>query len=58
MTTIDTQSSSEINASSEVRVPRQDWEAEFQRMAENGDDALLDTDAPSLTTWDETEWEW
>ena len=41
-----------------VRVPRQGWEEQFQRMAENGDDALLDADAPSLTSWDETEWEW
>ena len=41
-----------------VRVPRQGWEEQYQRMAENGDDALLDGDIPSLTKWDETEWEW
>ena len=41
-----------------VRVPRQGWEEQFQRMAENGHDALLDADAPALTRWDETEWEW
>ena len=41
-----------------VRVPRQGWEAQFQRMAENGDDALVDSDIPSMTKWDETEWEW
>ena len=41
-----------------MRVPRQGWEERSQRMAENGDDALLDGDIPSLTKWDETEWEW
>ena len=41
-----------------VRVPRQDWEEQFQRMAEKGDDALVDGDVPSITKWDETEWEW
>jgi antitoxin MazE len=41
-----------------VRVPRQGWEEQYQRMAENGDDALLEGDIPSLTKWDETEWEW
>jgi len=41
-----------------VRVPRQGWEEQYQRMAENGDDALLDGDIPSMTKWDETEWEW
>ena len=38
-------------------LPRQGWEEQYQRMAENGDDALLDADV-SLTEWDETEWEW
>lgn len=41
-----------------VRVPRQGWEEQFQRMAENGDDNLLDADTSTLTRWDETEWEW
>ena len=41
-----------------IRTPRQGWEAQFQRMAESGDDALLDADTPALTKWDETEWEW
>ena len=41
-----------------VRIPRQGWEEQFQRMADKGDDTLLDADSPSLTTWDETEWEW
>lgn len=41
-----------------IRTPRQGWEAQFQRMAENGDDALVDDNFPSMTKWDETEWEW
>jgi antitoxin MazE len=38
--------------------PRAGWEAAFAKMAERGDDALLDGDAPSLTNWDEREWQW
>jgi antitoxin MazE len=38
--------------------PRAGWEAAFAKMAERGDDALLDGDAPSLTSWDEREWQW
>ena len=41
-----------------IRVPRQGWEEQFQRMAENGQDALMEGDIPSMTKWDETEWEW
>jgi antitoxin MazE len=37
--------------------PRAAWSAAFQEMAERGDDALPD-DAPTLSTWDESEWEW
>ena len=58
MTHKDTLPSIETNIPAEVRVPRQGWEEQYQRMAENGDDALLDGDIPSLTDWDETEWEW
>jgi antitoxin MazE len=36
--------------------PRQGWEAAFQRMAEAGDDELLDPDVTH--EWDEEEWEW
>ncbi|MEQ9309827.1 MAG: AbrB/MazE/SpoVT family DNA-binding domain-containing protein [Balneolaceae bacterium] len=38
---------------------RKNWEASFQKMAEQGDDVLLDqkeTEKPS--DWDETEWTW
>jgi len=36
--------------------PRAGWEAAFAKMAEHGDDALLDSSTP--TQWDETEWQW
>ena len=34
------------------------WDEAFQRMAKEGDDALLDRDSLPATRWDETEWEW
>lgn len=37
--------------------PRAGWAEHFQRMADNGDDVLLDEDSV-LTSWEETEWEW
>ena len=36
---------------------RDGWDDAFRRMAERGDDVLEDV-APSLTTFDETEWKW
>lgn len=42
-----------------VETTRKDWEASFEKMAEQGDDVLLDQeeiDKPS--DWDETEWTW
>jgi antitoxin MazE len=39
-----------------LNAPRQGWEEAFSRMAAAGDDRLLDPE--TLTTWDETEWEW
>jgi antitoxin MazE len=44
-----------------VRSPRQTrhgWEEQFRAMAELGDDALLDPQTSSSTTWDEAEWQW
>lgn len=41
-----------------VRKPREGWDAAFAKMAERGDDALLDGDAPPLSSWDEQEWRW
>lgn len=38
--------------------PRQGWAEQFQRMAELGDDRLLDAEDLSASIWDETEWEW
>lgn len=37
--------------------PRAGWAAAFQEMARRGDDHLLDA-GPSLTAWDEDEWQW
>lgn len=41
-----------------VQCPRQSWEEQFRAMAAQGDDRLLDEPLPSLTHWDEEEWEW
>ncbi len=38
--------------------PRAGWAAAFADIATNGDDFILDDDAPSLTRWDEEEWAW
>jgi antitoxin MazE len=40
-----------------ARKPREGWAAAFREMAQRGDDRLLDT-TPSLTQWDQDEWEW
>lgn len=42
----------------QARKPRAGWAVAFKQMAERGEDALLDSDAPSLTRWDEDGWEW
>jgi len=36
--------------------PRAGWDKAFAAMAERGDDQLLD--APTSSSWDESEWEW
>jgi antitoxin MazE len=38
--------------------PRVGWDAQFQAMAEAGDDHLLDAESLDLTAWEESEWEW
>ncbi len=38
--------------------PRSGWEEKFARMAELGDDRLLDEEVVSSTKWDQDEWEW
>jgi antitoxin MazE len=41
-----------------IKPPREGWAEAFQEMARRGEDKLLDADMPSLTSWDEEEWEW
>ncbi len=43
---------------SSPKTPRAGWEDGFREMAARGDDELLDAPLPSLTRWDEEEWEW
>lgn len=38
--------------------PRAGWDEQFQAMAANKDNALLDNEALSLSKWDEEEWVW
>jgi len=38
--------------------PRAGWAESFRLMHERGDDALIDGPLPSLTMFDEEEWEW
>jgi len=38
---------------------RKDWEESFEKMAEQGDDTLLDQQEIEKTSdWDESEWTW
>jgi antitoxin MazE len=41
-----------------VKKPREGWAAAFHEMTREGDDALLDDAAPTLSAWDEDEWQW
>jgi hypothetical protein len=42
-----------------VNKPRAGWAAAFQKMAERGDDSLLDDRAEIIQSeWDEAEWQW
>jgi antitoxin MazE len=41
-----------------ARKPREGWEEAFRAMVAHGEDAILDDVAPSLSSWDEEEWEW
>lgn len=41
-----------------ARKPRGGWEEAFRRMAQQGDDTLLDRESLTRTRWDRTEWEW
>lgn len=38
---------------------RKDWEASFEKMAEQGDDSLFDQkEVEQPSDWDESEWTW
>ena len=41
-----------------ARRARAGWADRFKEMAAHGDDRLLDAEPPTLTGWDEVEWEW
>jgi len=41
-----------------VRTVRDQWEAAFRTMHEQGDDDLLDGATPVVGAWDEADWEW
>ena len=41
-----------------AKPPRAGWARAFQRMAQCGDDALLDAPSPNDSCWDQVEWEW
>ena len=43
---------------SSVDTPRSSWSDAFARMAEAGDDKLLDSADPVPSSWDDEEWEW
>ena len=47
-----------LSSVSRPQEPRQGWEEQFQRMAENNDDRLIDGEPLRLTAWEEAEWEW
>ena len=40
------------------RRPRSGWASTFQKMAQAGDDALLDGNTQPPTQWEKKEWEW
>ena len=41
-----------------VSNPRAGWDHAFQKMAENGDDVLIEGEQTITHSWDETEWQW
>ncbi len=41
-----------------AEMPRLGWDDAFGRMAERGDDELLDREELRASQWDDTEWEW
>lgn len=41
-----------------AKKPREGWLEAFRQMAEQKDDALLDTESVFETEWEKTEWKW
>ena len=41
-----------------TKTPRAGWDEAFKKMADNGDDRLVEPDSLVSTQWDEEEWEW
>ena len=41
-----------------ARSPRQGWEEQFEAMAKQGGDRLLDEESSNTSSWDADEWEW
>lgn len=41
-----------------AHLPRSEWAESFSKMAQHGDDKLLDADINLSTEWDESEWRW
>jgi antitoxin MazE len=41
-----------------VKRSREGWAASLQEMARRGDDVLIDAEVPTLSAWDDEEWEW
>lgn len=47
------------SVNSSPKKPREGWEEAFRKMAENGDDELLDKEALyKQSSWDDKEWVW
>ncbi len=40
------------------RSAREGWEEQFEHMAAQGDDGLLDGEQLNASSWDEDEWQW
>ncbi len=43
---------------SPISKPRSGWDEAFGKVAEDGDDLLIDMEQPASHSWDETEWHW
>ena len=43
----------------QISKPRESWDSEFRKMAQNKDDILLDAiELSDQSSWDNEEWEW